>query len=108
ARLVREGLTRSPEADKETLINRVSLTLTGLPPTLQEVDSFVKETPPDAYARLVDRLLASPAYGEHMAAYWMNLARWADTDGFLDDHHDRLLWAWRGRVTHAVTLNNTF
>ena len=68
-------MSYSPEADKETLINRVSLTLTGLPPTLAEVDAFVNDTRPDAYTRLVDRLLASPAYGEHMAAYWMNLAR---------------------------------
>ena len=66
------------------------------------------DTRPDAYARLVDRLLASPAYGEHMAGYWMNLARWADTDGFLDDHHDRLLWPWRDWVIGAFNSNMPF
>ena len=69
-RLQREGLTLSREADKETLINRVALILTGLPPTLAEVDAFLKDTSPNAYEKVVDRLLASPAYGEHMAAYW--------------------------------------
>ena len=86
----------------------MSLTLTGLPPTLQDVDAFVKDARPDAYARLVDRLLASPAYGEHMAGYWMNLARWADTDGFLDDHHDRFLWPWRDWVIAAFNKNMPF
>jgi len=108
ARLQREGLFYSPEADKATLINRVSLTLTGLPPTLAEVDAFVSDTRPDAYTRLLDRLLSSPGYGEHMAAYWMNLARWADTDGFLDDHHDRLLWPWRDWVIQAFNRNMPF
>jgi hypothetical protein len=105
ARLQREGLMFSPEADRETLINRVSLTLTGLPPTLAEVDAFVKDARPDAYERLVDRLLGSRAYGEHMAGYWANLARWADTDGFLDDHHDRFLWPWRDWVIGAFNSN---
>ena len=70
-RLEREGLHFSPEADKETLINRVTLTLTGLPPTLAEVDAFLKDASRGAYEKVVDRLLASPAYGEHMAAYWL-------------------------------------
>ena len=108
ARLEREGLGLSPEADKETLINRVSLTLTGLPPTLAQVDAFVADRRPDAYERLVDRLLASQAYAEHMAAYWMNLARWAESDGFLDDHHDRMLWPWRDWVIGAFNRNMRF
>ena len=72
ARLEREGLAPSPEADKETLINRVSLTLTGLPSSLAEVDAFIADEAPDAYERLVDRLLASPHYAEHMADYWID------------------------------------
>ena len=108
ARLEANGLRPSAEADRETLINRVSLTLTGLPPTLAEVDAFVADMHPDAYERLVDRLLASPQYAERMATYWMNLARWADTDGFLDDHHDRYLWPWRDWVIDAFARNMPF
>src|SRR5207247_3050721 len=88
-RLEREGLHFSAEADKETLINRVTLTLTGLPPKLTDVDAFLEDGSRNAYEKIVDRLLASPAYGEHMAAYWMNLARYSESDGFLDDYHDR-------------------
>ncbi len=108
ARLDREGLTPSAAADKETLINRVTLTLTGLPPTLAEVDAFVGDTAPDAYERLVDRLLASPAYAEHMAGYWLDLARFSETDGFLDDHHDRLLWPYRDWVIDSFARNRPF
>ena len=108
ARLEREGLTPSAAADKETLINRVTLTLTGLPPTLAEVDAFVADTAPDAYERLVDRLLASTAYAEHMAGYWLDLARFSETDGFLDDHHDRLLWPYRDWVIDAFARNRPF
>jgi uncharacterized protein DUF1553/uncharacterized protein DUF1549/cytochrome c/concanavalin A-like lectin/glucanase superfamily protein len=108
ARLQREHRLLSSRADKETLINRVSLTLTGLPPTPAEVDGFVKDLRTDAYEKIVDRLLASPAYGEHMAAYWMNLARWADTDGFLNDGHDRFLWPWRDWIIEAFNKNMPF
>ncbi len=100
-RLGREGVAPAQEADKETLVNRVTLTLTGLPPPLDEVDAFVADAAPDAYERLVDRLLASPAYAEHMADYWLDLARWSESDGFLDDHHDRFLWPWRDWVIAA-------
>ena len=89
SRLQREGLALSPEADRETLINRVTLILTGLPPTLADVDAFLKDTSPNAYEKVVDRLLASPAYGEHMASYWGDLSRYSESDGFLDDYHDR-------------------
>ncbi len=108
ARLARESLDPSPQADRETLINRVSLTLTGLPPTLLEVDAFVSATSPDAYEKVVDRLLASTAYGEHMGGYWLDLARWSDTDGFLDDYHDRFLWPWRDWVIEAFNQNMPF
>jgi hypothetical protein len=107
-RLEAEGLSPSPEADRETLINRVSLTLTGLPPSLEEVDRFLNDPSPDAYERLVDRLLASPQYAEQMTAYWMDLARWSESDGFLDDHHDRFLWPWRDWVLTAFTNNMPF
>jgi hypothetical protein len=104
-KLEREKLEPAAEADKETLINRVSLTLTGLPPKIEDVDAFLKDATPDAYERLVDRLLASPAYAEHMADYWLDLARWSESDGFLDDHHDRLLWPWRDWVIAAFQNN---
>jgi hypothetical protein len=107
-RLALDGFSPSPEADKETLINRVSLTLTGLPPTLAEVDAFVRDTSPQAYEKLVDRLLASPAYGEQMAHMWLDVARYADSDGFLDDLHDRLLWPYRDWVIGALNRNMPF
>jgi hypothetical protein len=107
-RLEREGNYASAAADKETLISRVTLTLTGLPPTLDEIDAFVADTAPDAYERLVDRLLASPAYAERMADYWLDLARFSETDGFLDDHHDRLLWPWRDWVIDSFARNRPF
>lgn len=104
----REGVTPSQQADRETLINRVSLTLTGLPPSLDEVDAFVADESPDAYENLVERLLQSPRYAEHMASWWLDLARWSDTDGFLDDHHDRFLWPWRDWVIEAFDRNLPF
>ncbi len=108
ARLAREGLTLSPPADKETLINRVTLTLTGLPPTLAEVDAFLKDTSPQAYEKVVDRLLASTAYGEHMGEQWLDVGRYAESDGFLDDLHDRLLWPYRDWVIGALNKNMPF
>lgn len=107
-RLEIAGLAPSPGADRETLINRVSLTLTGLPPTPDQVDDFIKHTGEDSYERLVDRLLASESYGEHMASYWMDLSRWADSDGYLDDNHDRMLWPWRDWVIEAFNSNMPF
>jgi hypothetical protein len=108
ARLEREGLAPSPQADKETLINRATLTLTGLPPKLEDVDAFLNDPSPDAYERLVDRLLASPAYAEHMADSWLDLARFSESDGFLDDHHDRYLWPWRDWVIAAFQSDMPF
>jgi cytochrome c553 len=107
-RLDREGLKLSAPADKETLINRVTLTLTGLPPTLAEVDAFLADKSPQAYERLVDRLLASPAYGEHVGGQWLDIARYAESDGFLDDTHDRLLWPYRDWVIAATNKNMPF
>ena len=108
ARLDREGLKLSAPADKETLINRVTLTLTGLPPTLAEVDAFLADKTPQAYEKLVDRLLASSAYGEHVGGQWLDIARYAESDGFLDDTHDRLLWPYRDWVIAATNKNMPF
>lgn len=105
AKLEQLGLQPSPEADKETLINRVSLTLTGLPPSLEEVDAFVTDNSPDAYERLVDRLLSSKAYAERMAQTWLDVARYADTDGYLGDAGGRLLHPYRNWVIDAFDRN---
>jgi hypothetical protein len=107
ARLETEGLSPSPEADKSTLIRRVSLDLTGLPPTPAEVAAFAADNRPDAYQRLVDRLLASPHYGERMAIEWLDAARYADTHGFhIDSGRD--MWRWREWVIAAFNSNKPF
>jgi len=95
ARLDKEGIAPSPEASKTTLIRRLSLDLTGLPPTPREVEEFLHDNRPDAYQRLVDRLLDSPRYGEKWARYWLDLARYADSDGYEKDRSRP--WAWRYR-----------
>src|SRR5262249_19370479 len=93
-RLEREGLQPSPEADKLTLLRRVTLDLTGLPPTIAEQEAFLKDTQPGAYERVVDRLLASPRFGERWAVHWLDLARYADTNGYHIDNA-REMWLWR-------------
>src|SRR5882762_5780962 len=107
ARLERERLTPSPEADKATLIRRVTFDLTGLPPTPEEVDAFLADRGPDAYERLVDRLLASPRYGEHEARYWLDAARYGDTHGLHLDN-ERSLWPYRDWVVSAFNRNEPF
>ena len=107
AKLESKKLKPSPEAKKETLIRRVTLDLTGLPPTLQEVDAFLADTSPNAYEKVVDRLLASPHYGERMAVDWLDAARYADTNGFQVDR-DREIWAWRDWVIGAFNRNLPF
>src|SRR5579872_4891304 len=87
-RLNQKGLAPAPEADQVTLIRRLSFDLVGLPPTPQEVDRFVTDTSRDAYEELVDRLLASPNFGERMAMYWLDLVRYADTNGYHGDNHE--------------------
>ncbi len=108
AGLAKRGMSPSQEADRAALINRVSLTLTGLPPTLAQVDAFVNDKSPNAYEKLVDGLLASPAYGEHMAGMWMDLSRWADTAGYLDDGTDPNLWPWRDWVIASFNQNMSY
>jgi hypothetical protein len=107
ARLEKEGLKPAPAADRYALVRRLSLDLTGLPPTVEQVDAFVNDTRPDAYEKLVDRLLDSPAYGERWAAVWLDLARYADSQGFANDP-DRTIWRYRDWVVRALNDNMPF
>lgn len=100
ARLAEVGLEPAPPAQRATLIRRVTFDLTGLPPTPAEVDAFVRDNSPDAYRRLIDRLMASPRYGEHMALPWLEAARYADTDGYQNDRY-RYQHVWRDWVIRA-------
>jgi hypothetical protein len=104
ARLEHEGLKPSPEAGKQALIRRVTLDLTGLPPTPEEVDAFVNDASPDAYEKVVDRLLASPRYGERMVWEWLEASRYADTNGYQNDP-TRTGWPWRDWVIAAMNQN---
>ena len=104
AALEAKGWKPSPEAPRETWLRRVTFDLTGLPPTPAELDAFLDDRSADAYERLVDRLLASPAYGERMAADWLDVARYADTHGFQDDG-EREMWPWRDWVIPAFNRN---
>ncbi|MGH9935346.1 MAG: DUF1549 domain-containing protein, partial [Blastocatellia bacterium] len=106
-RLEREGMEPSPEADRATLIRRVSLDLTGLPPTPGEIDDFLDDKSPNAYEKVVDRLLASPRYGERMTTRWLDAARYADTNGYQIDG-DRGAWRWRDWVIEAFNRNKPF
>ena len=107
ARLEREGLQPSPEADRATLLRRLSYDLTGLPPTPAEIDSFLADKSPDAYEKRVDQLLRSPHYGERMALQWLDLARYADTHGYhIDSHRD--MWPWRDQLIKAFNDNQPF
>ena len=103
-RLEEEGLMPNPIADRRTLIRRLSFDLTGLPPTRDEIRAFLNDSSPDAYERLVDRLLASPQYGEHMTKYWLDLVRFADTNGIHHDHY-REMTPYRDWVIRAFNQN---
>jgi mono/diheme cytochrome c family protein len=107
ARLEREGLQPSAEANRPTLIRRVTLDLTGLPPTLAEVDAFLADTSPNAYEKVVDRLLQSPRYGEHMARFWLDAARYGDTHGLHLDNY-REMWPYRDWVIKAFNENKPY
>ncbi|HLU47481.1 MAG TPA: DUF1549 and DUF1553 domain-containing protein, partial [Planctomycetota bacterium] len=104
AELERRGIEPSPEADRATLLRRLSLDLTGLPPSPEEIDRFIADPRPDAYERQVDRLLASPAFGEREARRWLDLARYADSDGYEKDGVRP--WAWRFRDWVIDALND--
>lgn len=107
ARLEIEGLKPSTRANKRTLIRRLSFDLTGLPPTPREIAAFHSDKSPGAYDKLVDRLLASPRYGERMALDWLDAARYADTHGYHEDYH-RDMWPWRDWVINALNTNMPF
>ena len=104
AKLEENGLQPSPQADRYTLIRRVSLDLTGIPPTPAEIEAFVNDPSPNAYEKVVDRLLASPRYGERMAMDWMDYARYADSNGYQADW-ERYQWRWRDWVINAFNKN---
>jgi hypothetical protein len=99
-----KGFSPNEEADKERLLKRLSLDLVGLPPTLKMMDSFLADKSPNAYEKAVDELLKNPAYGEKMAVYWLDLARYADSHGYQDDGY-RTQWPWRDWVIHALNTN---
>lgn len=107
AKLEAKGLAPSPQASREELLRRVTLDLTGLPPTLKEIDAFLADDSAGAFERVVDRLLASPRYGEHMAAPWLAAARYADTNGYQNDA-TRTMWPWRDWVIRAMNDNMPF
>lgn len=106
-KLEKEGIRPSAEADKATLIRRVSFDLTGLPPTVKEIDIFISDKSTNAYEKMVDHFLASEHYGERMAAYWLDAARFADSYGYLDDRH-RDMSPWRDWVIKAYNENLPF
>jgi hypothetical protein len=107
ARLEREQLKPSTAASQETLIRRATLDLTGLPPTPAEVDAFLADRSPNAYAKVVDRLLDSPAFGERMAWDWLDAARYADSNGYQGDS-ERTMWPWRDWVVEAFNRNLSY
>ena len=107
ARLDQEGMRPSPSAAPATLLRRVTLDLTGLPPTPSETEAFLVDKSPDAYERVVDRLLASPRYGERMAVRWLDAARYADTNGYQTDA-ERVMWRWRDWVIEAFNSGMPF
>ena len=106
-RLAREGLALSPEADRATLIRRVTFDLTGLPPAPDEIAAFIEDSRPDAYERVVDRLLASPHYGEKQALPWLDAARYADSNGFQQDG-DTFQWLWRDWLVRELNSDTPY
>ena len=107
ARLERGGLRPSPQADRETLLRRLTFDLTGLPPTVEELDAFLQDESSTAWEKAIDRLLQSPRFGEHMALGWLEVARYADTDGYQNDRL-RYMWVWRDWVIRAFNQNLPF
>lgn len=104
SKLERENINHAPEASKETLIRRVAFDLTGLPPSLAEIDQFIADNSPNAYEKMVDQFLASPHYGERVASEWLDVARYADSHGYQDDGM-RNMWPWRDWVIEKFNEN---
>src|SRR5690606_27828679 len=104
ARLETEGLSPAPETERARWLRRVTFDFTGLPPTIAETDAFLRDQSPNAFERVVDRLLASPRYGERMAADWLDIARYADTHGYQMDR-PRAMWPYRDWVINAFNHN---
>lgn len=107
ARMEEKGLTPNPQADRERLLKRLSIDLTGLPPSAARMERFVKDTSEKAYEQMVDELLADSAYGEKMAIHWMDVARYADSHGYQDDNI-RTMWPWRDWVIYAFNKNLSY
>lgn len=107
AELEAKGITPQEQADRRTIIRRVTLDLTGLPPARAEIAAYLSDESPDAYEKVVDRLLASKAYGEHQSRYWLDATRYADTNGYQYDLQ-REQWVWRDWVIHAFNTNKPF
>ena len=107
AKLKEKGLQPSEQADKEALLKRVSMDITGLPPTVEQQEKFLNDNSTNAYEKIVDELLASKHYGEKMAIQWLDLARYADSHGYQDDSY-RTMWPWRDWVIHAFNQNYPF
>jgi hypothetical protein len=108
ATLARQGLRPAPEADRRTLVRRLTFDLHGLPPTTQEVEDFVRDDRPDAYERLVDRLLASPRYGERWGRHWLDLAHYGDTHGYDKDKRRDHAWPYRDYVARALNADKPY
>ncbi|MCS3554599.1 hypothetical protein M2409_002298 [Sphingobacterium sp. JUb21] len=106
-KLEHKKIAPNPEADKERLLRRVSLDITGLPPSLQMMDKFMADNSPNAYEKVIETLLASTAYGERMALHWMDVSRYADSHGYQDDNY-RSQWPWRDWVIHAFNNNTPY
>jgi len=107
-KLAREGLKPSPEADRVTLIRRATYNLTGLPPTPQEIEAFVADDGPEAWERVIDRLLASPHYGEQWARHWMDIARYAETNGYERDDVKRNIWRYRDYLIRSFNSDKPY
>ena len=109
AALEARGLALNPEADRATLIRRVSFDLTGLPPTPEEIDAFLGDTAADAYERMVERYLASPHYGERWGKYWLDAAGYADSNGYFNADTDRpLAYRYRDYVVRSLNEDKPF
>jgi hypothetical protein len=108
ARLAREGLTPAPEASRAALLRRATFALTGLPPSLAELRAFLEDSSPEAFEHVVDRLLSSPRYGERMDRVWMDLARYADSDGYRIDDYRPTAWRYRDYLIQAFNSNKPY